>query len=296
MGWLTSKTKIYGKTTCNLRNADDTSLAVESEEELKSLLTKVKKESEKAAWKLNIQKIKITASSPIILQQIEGRKEERDLDFIFLGSKITVDVDCNHEIQRSLLLEMKAMTNLDIILKSRDIILPAKVHLVKAMVLPVVMYWMWKLDYKESWAPKNWCFWTVVLEKTLEGPLNCKEFKPVNLKSNQLLIFIFGRTDAETPILWSLDAKCWLTGKDPNVGKMRTGGDKGDRGWDDWMASLTQWTWDWANSGRQRTGKHFMLQFMGWQRSGQDTTEQQHSSRFLLGSRLDVIKIFNIKQ
>ena len=97
----------------------------------------------------------------------------------FGGSKITADGDCSHEIKRCLLLGRKAMTNLDSILKSRDITLPTKVHVVKAMVFPVVMYGC-ELDYKESWALKNWCFWTVVLENTLESPLDCKEIKPVN--------------------------------------------------------------------------------------------------------------------
>ena len=111
------------------------------------------------------------------------------------------------------------MTNLDSILKSRDITLPTKVRLVKAMVFPVVMY-RCELDYKEIWAPKNWCFWTVVLEKTLESPLDCKEIQPVHPKGNQSWIFI-GRTDAEveTPILWPPDLKNWLTGKDPDAGK-----------------------------------------------------------------------------
>ena len=106
------------------------------------------------------------------------------------------------------------MTNLDNILESRDITLPTKVHLVKAMV------WMWELNYKESWVPKNWCFWTVVLEKTLESPLDCKEIQLVNPQGNQSWTFI-GRTDAEAeaPILWPPDAKNWLLGKDPDAGK-----------------------------------------------------------------------------
>ena len=103
----------------------------------------------------------------------------------------------SHEIKGTLLLGRKAMTNLDSILRSGDITLPTKVCLVKAMVFPVVHVWMWELDYKESWAPKNWCFWTVVLEKTLESPLNCKESQPVHPQGNQSWIFI-GRTDAET--------------------------------------------------------------------------------------------------
>ena len=111
------------------------------------------------------------------------------------------------------------MTNLDSILKSRDITLPTKVHLVKAMAFPVVMNGC-EMDYKESWAPKNWCFWTVVLEKTLESPLDCREIKPVSPEGNQKWIFI-GRTDtkAETPILWPPHLKNWLTGKDPDAGK-----------------------------------------------------------------------------
>ena len=111
--------------------------------------------------------------------------------------------------------------------------------------------WMWELVHKESWVPKNWCFWTVVLEKTLESPLGCKEIKPVNPKGNQPWIFI-GRTDAEaeTPIVWPPDAKNWLIGKTLMLGKIEARGEEGDRGWDGWMASLTQWTWVWANSER----------------------------------------------
>ena len=110
------------------------------------------------------------------------------------------------------------MTNLDSTLKSRDITLPTKVCLVKAMVFCSSHVWMWELDYKESWVPKNWCFWTVVLEKTLESPLDCKEIKPVNPKGNQPWIFI-RRTDDEAPILWLPDAKSWLIRKDPDAGK-----------------------------------------------------------------------------
>ena len=141
-------------------------------------------------------------------------------DFILGASKITADGDCSHETKRRLLLGRKAMTNLDSILKSRDITLPTKVRLVKAMVCPVVNVWMWELDYKESWAPNNWCFWTVVLEKTLESPLYCKEIQPVHPKGNQFWIFI-ERTDVEveTPILWPPDVKNWLIGKDPDAGK-----------------------------------------------------------------------------
>ena len=131
--------KIAGRSINNLRYADDTTPRAESEEELKTLLMKVKEESEKVCLKLNIQKTKIMASSPITAWQIDGEKVETD-KFYLLGSKITVDGDCSHEIKRRLLLGRKVMTKLDSILKSRDITLSTKVHLVKAMVFPVVMY------------------------------------------------------------------------------------------------------------------------------------------------------------
>ena len=132
--------KIAGRNVNNLRYADDTTLMAESEEELKSLLMKVKEESEKVGSKLKIQKTKIVASSPITSWQIDGETVETVADFIFLGSKITADGDCSHEIKRHLLPGRKAMTNLDSILKSRDITLLTKVRLVKAVVFPVVMY------------------------------------------------------------------------------------------------------------------------------------------------------------
>ena len=133
--------KIARKNINNLRYADDTILMAESEEELKSLLTNMKEESEKVDLKLNIQKTKIMASSPITSWQIDGETMETVTDFIFLGSKIAAAGDCSHEIKRRLLLGRRVMTNLDSILKSRDITLPTKVHLVKAMVFPVVV-WM----------------------------------------------------------------------------------------------------------------------------------------------------------
>ena len=140
--------KIAGRNINNLRYADDTMLMAESKE-LKSLLMKVKEESEKAGLKSNIQKMKIMASGPITSWQIDGETMERVTDFIFLGSKITADGDCSHEIKRGLLLGRKAMTNLDSILKSRDITLPTNICLVRAMVFPVVMYGC------ESWAIKK---------------------------------------------------------------------------------------------------------------------------------------------
>ena len=132
--------KIAGRNINNLRYADDTTLRSESEEELMGLLMRVKKESEKAGLKLNIQKIKIMTSFPITSWQIEGEKVKSVTDFIFWGSKITVDSECSHEIKKLLLLGRKDMTNLDSILKSRDITLATKVHTVKAMVFPVAMY------------------------------------------------------------------------------------------------------------------------------------------------------------
>ena len=141
--------KIVGRNTKNLRYADDTTLMAESEEELKSLLMKVKEESEKVGLKLNIQKTKIMASGPVTSWQIDGEMVETVADFIFLGSKMTADGDCSHEIKRCLLLGRKVMTNLDSILKSRGITLPTKVCLVKAMVFPVVTYGC------ESWTVKK---------------------------------------------------------------------------------------------------------------------------------------------
>ena len=165
-------------------------------EELKSLLMKVKEESENIGLKLNIQKTKIMVSGPITSWQIDG---ETVADFIFGGSKITADDDCSHKIKICLLLGRKVMTNLDSILKSRHYF-ANKGPSSQAYDFSSGHVWMWELDYKESWAPKNWCFWTVVLEKTLESPLDCKEIQPVNPKGNQSWMFI-GRTDAETPIL-----------------------------------------------------------------------------------------------
>ena len=160
------------------------------------------------------------AYSPITSWQIDGEIMETVRDFILGGFKLTADGNCSHEIKRRLLLGRKAMTNLDSLLKSRDITLPTNVHTVKMMVFPVAMYRCEELDYKESWAPKNWCFWTVVLEKTVESPLDCKEMQPVHPKGNQLWIVI-GRTDAEAdaPILWPPDAKSRLIGKNPDAGK-----------------------------------------------------------------------------
>ena len=196
-------------------------------------------------------------------------------NFIFLGSKITADGDCSHEIQRRLLLARKAMTNLDSVLKSRDITWPRKFCLVKAYGFSSSHVWMWQLDHKEGWALKNWCFWIVVLETTLESPMDWKEIQPVHPKGKQSWIFI-GRTDAEAPILWPPDAKSWLIRKDPGCWERLRTGAEDDRGWDSWMASPTKGTWVWASSGRWwRTRKSDIVQSIGSQRVRQDWAAEQ---------------------
>ena len=200
--------------------------------------------------------------------------------FIFSGSKITADSDCSHEIKRRLLHGWKVMTSLESILKSREKKKKQQRHYFANKVPSSQGYgfssghvWMWELDCEEGWAPKNWCFWTVVLEKTLERPLDCKEVQPVHPKGNHSWIFI-GRTDveAETPILWPPDVKNWLIWKDSDAGKdWKQEEKRDDRGWDGWMASSTEWTWVWINSGSWWwTGRPGLLQSMGLQRVGHD--------------------------
>ena len=176
--------KIARRYINNLRYADDTTLMEESKEKLKSLLMKVKEGSEKVGLNLNIQKTKFMASGPITSRQIDGETMETVRDFIFLGSKITAYGDCSHEIKGCLLLGRKVMTNLDSLLKSRDITLSTKVHLVKAIVFPVVMYrcesWtIKKAEHRKIYAFDLWC-WRRPL-----SPLNCKEIQPVHPKGNQ---------------------------------------------------------------------------------------------------------------
>ena len=225
--------KIAGRNINNLRYADDTTLMAESEEELKSLLMTVKEESEKVALKLNIQKTKVMASSPITSWEIDGETVETVADFIFLGSKIIADGDCSHEIKRRLLLGGKVMTHLDNILKSRDITLPTKVHLVKAMVFPVVMYGCesWSIKKAECWRIDNfelWCW-----RRLLRVPWIARR------PNQSILKEISPDIEAETPILWPPDAKNWLIGKDFDAGK--------DWGWkekgmtEDEMVGLHHW-------------------------------------------------------
>ena len=180
----------------------------------------MKVESEKVDLKLSIHKTKIMASSPITSWQIDGKTMKTVTDFILGGSKITADGDCSHEIKRRWLLGRKAMINLDCILKNRDITMPTKVHLVKAMFFPVVMYGCesWTKKKADCWridAFKLW-FW----KRLLRILWTARGSKPVSPKTNQSWIFI-GRTDAEaeTPILWPPDAKDWLIWIDPDAGK-----------------------------------------------------------------------------
>ena len=211
--------KIARRNIKNLRYADDTTPMVESKKELKSLLMRVKEESEKAGLKLNIQKTKIMASVPIVSWQIDGETMETVTDFLFLGSKITVHSDCSHEIKKMLAPWKESYD------KPRQYIKKYWQHFADKVVYSQSCGFssshvqMWELDYKEGWRPK-WFFWIVVLKKTLESPVDCKEIKLVNRKGNQPWIFI-GRTNAEieAPELWPPDAKSWLIGKDPDVGK-----------------------------------------------------------------------------
>ena len=208
--------KIAGR-NINKWYADDTTLMAESKEELKSLLMKLKEESEKGGLKLNIQKTKITASCPITSCQIDGEKVETVADFIFLGSKITSDDDCRHKIK--ILAPWEKSYD-----KPRQCIRKQRHHFTNkgpsshSCVFSSSHVQIWQLHHKEGRTPKNRCFSTVVLEKTLESPLDCQEIKPANPKGNQPWIFI-GRTDAEAPILWPSDVKSRLVGKDNDAGK-----------------------------------------------------------------------------
>ena len=176
------------------------------------------------------------ASGPITSWQTD---RETVADFIFGCSKITAESNCGHEFKRRLLLSRKVMTNLDSILKRRDVTLPTKVCLVMAMVFSSSHVWMWELDYQERWAPKTWCFWTVVLEKILERPLVCKEIQPVHPKWNQSWMFI-GRTDveAETLILWPPEWRADSFEKTLMLGKI-----EGGRRWQRmrWLDGITDW-------------------------------------------------------
>ena len=214
--------------------------------------------------------MKIMASGPITSWQRDG---ETMTDFIFLSSKITADSDSSCEIKRHLLLGREAMTHLDSLLKSRDITSLTKVCIVKAVVFLVVI-WMWELDHKESWALKNWCFWTVVLEETLESPLDCKKIQPVHPKGDQSWVFI-GRTDveAETPLLWPPYVKSWLIRKDSDAGKDWGQEEKGmteDKmvGWHHWLHGH-----EFGSTPGVGDGQGGLAWCSPWGRKESDTTE-----------------------
>ena len=215
------------------------------------------------------------ACGPITSWQIDAETMETVTDFIFLGSKITADGDCSHEIKRRLLLGKNSYDQPRQCTKKQRHYFASKGPSSQSYGFSSSHVWMWELDHKEGWTLKNWCFLTVVLEKTLESLLDCKETKLVNSKGNQSWIFI-GQTDAEAEvqIIWPPDTKSQLTGKDPDTGMAEEGD---DRGWNGWMTSPIQWTWVWASSRRWwRTGKPGVLQSKGLQRVGQDwATEQQ---------------------
>ena len=197
-------------------------------------------------------------------------KQWKHWETILGGFKITADGDCSHEIKRHLLFGRNAMTNLDSMLKSRDI--TNKCPSSQSYGFSSSFVWMWELGCEESWVLKNWCFWTVALEKTLESPLDSKEIQPVHPKGDQSWVFI-GRTDAEaeTPILGHLMSRADSLEKPWCWEGLRAGGEGDDRGWDGWMASHTQWTWVWVDSRSWWwTGKPGMLQSMGSQRVKHD--------------------------
>ena len=181
--------------------------------------------------------------------KIDGETVETVIDFIFLGSKITADGDCSHEIKRCLFFGRKAITNLDSIFKSRDITLLTKVHLVKTMVLPVVMYvWMWELNYKQSWMPKKLMLLNCGVGEDSWEPLG-QQGDQTSPSWRKSVLNIHWKVDdgIEAPILWPPNAKNWLIGY-WCWERLKAGDDGDNRGWDGWMASPTWWMWVWANS------------------------------------------------
>ena len=267
--------KIAGRNSSNLRYAGDTILMAESEEELKSLLMKVKEESEKVGLKFNIQKTKIMASGPITSWQIDGKQW---LTSFFWAPKSLQMVIAAMKFKK-LLLGRKVMTNLDSILKSRDVTLSTKVHLVKATVFQWscmdVRVGLWRKLSFWTQLLSFWCFWTTVLEKTLESTLDCKETQPVHPKGDQSWVFI-GRTDAEaeTPLLWPPHTKSWLIWKDPDAGKEWGREKKGTT--DDKMVGWHHWLnghgFGWTP--RVGDGQGGLACCNSWGRKELDTTEQ----------------------
>ena len=226
---------------------------------------------QKLGLKLNIQKTKVMASSPITSWKIDGQTMEMVTDFILGGSKITADGDCSNEIKRHLLLGNKAMTNLDIILKSRDIILPTKVCLVKAVVFPVVIYGCesWTIKKAEHWridAFELWCW-----RRLLRVPWTARRSNQSILKEISPECSLEGLVlKLKLQYFGPLDVKNWLVCKDRNAGKDWRQEEKG-RGWDGWKASLIRWTWVWVGSGSWWwTGRPGLMRFMWSQRVGHD--------------------------
>ena len=213
--------KIAERNISNFRYADDTSLLAESEDKQKSLLMKVKEENEKVGLKLNIQKTKIMASGPITSWQIDGKTVETVTDLIFGAPKSLQMVTATMMLKDAFnFLWKKSYGQPRQCIKKQRCYFVNKGLSSQSYGFSSTHVWIRELDYKESWALKNWCLWTVMLEKTLESPLDSKEIRPVHPTGNQSWIFTW-RTDAEaeTPILWPTDVKNWLTGKDPNAGK-----------------------------------------------------------------------------
>ena len=221
LGWMKHKleSRLPGEISITSDDTDDTTLMAESKEQQKSLLMKVKEESEKADLKLSIQNTKIMASGPVTSREIDVKAIKIVKDLIFLGSKISADGDCSHEIKRRLLLGRKAMTNLDSILKSRDITLLTNVHVVKAIVFPVVTcgsesWTIKKAEHQRTDAFELWCWRRLLRVPWMAGRSNKSILKEINPD-------FIGRTEAkaETPILWPPDKKSQLTGKDHDAGK-----------------------------------------------------------------------------
>jgi len=242
----------------------------ESKEELKNFLMKVKEKSEKTGLKLSSQKTKIMVSSSITSWQVDGETMGTLRDY-FLGLQNHCRWWLQPWNQRCLLLGRKVMTNLDSILNA-ETLLCHKVLSSQSYGFPSSHVWIWELDYKENWTPKNWCFSTVVLEKTFESPLDCKEIKPVSPTENQSWIFI-GRTydKTEAPILWPPDAKNWLFGRDPDARKDWRQAEKRMAedemvGWHHWLDGHEfEWT---LGVGDGQGG--LVCWFMGSQRVGHD--------------------------
>ena len=244
LGWKKQAgIKIAGSNINNLRYADDTTLMAESEEELKSLLMKVKEESEKVGLKLSIQRTKIMASRPITSWEIDGETVETVSDFMFLGSKITADGDCSHEIKRLLLLGRKVMTNLDSIFKHRDITLPTKVHLVKAMVLPVVMYGCDSRTIKKHEHRRTDAFKLRCWRGLLRVPWTAKRSNQSILKEISPGISLEGlMLKPKLQYSGHLMRRTESFKKTMMLGKTEGGSRREHRGRDGWMALPTPWT------------------------------------------------------